>query len=159
MNTLTLDDLSSCESSENYYVDVLYQESEKHDVNLITTLTLNVDRGVNFIFLKNVLAEFPNLKEVHLEQNYTTGNNTFLNEFVEFASTLKLAKLTLIDTQSVFLEELYHSNCFKFSNNIDTFFTLLPDGEYNINYGSGDRKYPEKLVRLYTNKSLTYAVV
>ena len=48
--------LSSCEFSEYYYEDVLWKMEKE-----VTSLSMEVDRGVNFNHLGEILKEFKNL--------------------------------------------------------------------------------------------------
>ena len=95
-------ELSSCESSEYYYVDYFIRISKKDSE--CETLYLDVDRGVDLDTLTYFLESFPNLTSLHLEQNYSHESTT--EDFITMIKTLKLKSLTLVDEQSQFLKGL-----------------------------------------------------
>jgi len=109
MTELILKDLSNCIYDMNSYQDVLSQnESEK-----ITTIKIEVDRGVDFSDLGATLSYFfPGLKVLSVKQNYTCGDHTEMKDFILFFKWLSLEKFTLIDSQSEFLDNIDTSTLF-----------------------------------------------
>ena len=93
-------ELSSCEHSEYYYEDILYALDKN-----IKVLNIDVDRGVNYQYLGELLKEFTTLETLKLTQNYADPETT-LDDFLIFIKALKVKEFILEDLQSVFLPSL-----------------------------------------------------
>ena len=93
-------ELSSCEYAENYYEDVLYQLDKN-----IKVLNMDVDRGVNYQYLGEILKDFTTLDTLKLTQNYADPETT-LDDFLTFIKALQVKEFILEDLQSVFLPSL-----------------------------------------------------
>jgi len=135
-------DLSCCEMSKEYYPLVLYDKASKD----VTSLEMEVDRGVDFQFLFESLSEFPNLKALTLKQNYAHGKHVKFTDFIGFLENMSLEKFTLVDLQSEFLDgvdDLY-------------VFNMLPHNcDYTIVYGYGPQNHIFQLDPI-NNKSLIF---
>jgi hypothetical protein len=142
MTELKLEDLSCCERSDTYYPLILY-DNQSED---ITSLEMEVDRGVDFQFLLESLDYFPNLKTLKLKQNYANGKHVKFTDFIGFLENMSLEKFTLVDFQSEFL------------NGIDPFdlFCMLPNNcDYTIVYGDEPQNHIS-LLDAMDNKSLIF---
>lgn len=130
MNTLVLNDLSSCEAiPEIYYVTQIRKNKVTH--NLLEKIVLEVDRGVDFHVLAQELLDFPRLEVVELSQNYTVGKDS-IEEFVRFVEILRLSKIKLVDMQSQFLK----------CDPNELFIKLASDCTYEFSVGFGDSESP-----------------
>lgn len=92
-------ELSSCEYSSQYYEDVLWSMDKE-----ITSLSIEVDRGVHFEHLRQVLKEFK-LTCLTLNQNYADPSTT-MDDFLLFIKELQLNYFILEDFQTPFLLQL-----------------------------------------------------
>jgi len=130
---LILNNLSSCEDSNEYYFDVLYRigygDSEDICPKLeITSIEIDVDRGItDFDEFGTLLSDiFPNLRKLKISQNYSCGENTETKHFLNFVQLLNLKEFILEDLQSEFLDKL----------NVEDLFAIMSDNSvYNITYG------------------------
>lgn len=137
-------DLSCCEISKEYYPSVLYDKACKD----ITSLEMEVDRGVDFQILLESLSEFPNLETLTLKQNYAHGKHISLADFIDFLEHLSLKKFTLIDFQSEFLNIL---------KPFDFFFMLPNNCDYVIIYGDEPQNHTFQL-DVVNNRSLVLSI-
>jgi len=116
-------ELSSCVESKDYYITTLLSMNKNID-----TLYINVDRGVYFTALKDILIDF-NLKSLILEQNYSLSD---IDDFYDFIKTLKLKEFKLIDIQSEFLKDLRFKKL----------LSVIPNEcNYNIIYNENTENY------------------
>jgi hypothetical protein len=125
MNILELE-LSSCNVSDEYYVNKLREVSKNAAAKEVEEIILEVDSGVDFDILGDLLLEFPKLKTLTLSQNYSYGVCIELDDFILFLESLSLKKFVFNDLQSKFLKGVDQ----------DTLFNKLPiNCTYHITYG------------------------
>jgi hypothetical protein len=142
MADLKLEDLSCCDSSDTYYPSILYNNQSEY----VTSLEMEVDRGVDFQFLLESLNYFPNLKTLTLKQNYAHGKHVKFTDFIGFLENMSLEKFTLVDFQSEFLNGIHQFDL----------FGMLPNNcEYTIVYGDEPQNHTFQLNAM-NNKSLIF---
>ena len=125
METLTLQ-LSSCTTDESYYVHALRKMGKSNYAKDITKIVIEVDMGVDYGDLSDVLLTFPNLKILQLSQIHSCGECNSLDDLLQCLEVLCLQEFVFNDRSSHFLENIDQSYLFE---------KLPPNCKYTITYG------------------------
>ena len=150
MSTYT-EELSSCEYASNFYLDVLKKMIESCTAEKISSMNLDIDRGVtNFSDFKHILSYgFGYLKELNISQNYTSNNyndKENYEHFKSFLKKLKLIKFNFIDDQSTFTKLIA----------VDDIFEIMPaNAVYKFKLGNVDDI--KKVVHHKRNKCIKWS--
>lgn len=126
MDTLKLQ-LSSCTTHESYYVHALRKAGKSNHAASITKIIIEVELGVDYNDLSEVLLSFPNLEILQLSQHHSCGECIALDDLLQCLEVLALHEFILYDQKSEFLKDIDQSLLFD---------KLPPNCKYTIVYGN-----------------------